>query len=472
MTGFVRPSRQNGPFFAWCRLCAALLAVAGLAVDGLRPVNAQMPGRDLLGHGGPVRAIDIAPDGMFALTGSFDYSVIFWETGPDGPVLKKRFLAHDAAVSAVRFVPRSWFALSGSDDGTLALWNLHTLKLERRKKGHGAKIAGLAVSPDGALAATAGWDKVVRIWDVATLEVRYELKGHRGNVNAVAFSRDGSILYSADTNGRVLAWQAGNGAGPRVVYNHGWGINVLAALPQKNRLLIGALNGDVRIIDTVSGEIVRTLARHDRPVLSAVVSARHGLVAVATGGGQIRVWSTGDWGSLGALDYPYGPVWALGISGDGTGVYYAGLGDAALYWQVTPRRPFETVRSEIAPKSRLSANAGPGEKQFVRKCSICHTLSPDGGNRAGPTLYKVFGRRAGTLAGYPFSDALKRSTIVWNEETIARLFYEGPAEVVPGTKMPLQRMTNPEERDALVAFLKEATQSRATPEKQDQEGSR
>jgi cytochrome c len=69
----------------------------------------------------------------------------------------------------------------------------------------------------------------------------------------------------------------------------------------------------------------------------------------------------------------------------------------------------------------------------------------------------VFGRRAGTLPGYAYSDALLDSDIVWSEETIGRLFDEGPQEVLPGTKMPLQRMTNAAERNALIAFLKEAT---------------
>ena len=69
----------------------------------------------------------------------------------------------------------------------------------------------------------------------------------------------------------------------------------------------------------------------------------------------------------------------------------------------------------------------------------------------------MFGRRAGTLSGYVYSEALKKSDIIWNEETIGQLFGEGPQEVVPGTKMPLQKMTDAEERNALITFLKEAT---------------
>ena len=73
------------------------------------------------------------------------------------------------------------------------------------------------------------------------------------------------------------------------------------------------------------------------------------------------------------------------------------------------------------------------KKQFARKCSVCHTLVKNGKKRAGPTLYKIFGREAGTLKGYKYSKALLKSDIIWNEETINRLFDEGPDKVTPGT---------------------------------------
>ena len=99
-----------------------------------------------------------------------------------------------------------------------------------------------------------------------------------------------------------------------------------------------------------------------------------------------------------------------------------------------------------------------GEKQFARKCSVCHTLIPDGKRRAGPTLYKVFGREAGTLEGYKFSKALLDSKIIWDDKTIHQLFTEGPDVVLPGTKMPIQRMKSSKDRIDLIKFLKEATQ--------------
>src|SRR3546814_3372309 len=75
---------------------------------------------------------------------------------------------------------------------------------------------------------------------------------------------------------------------------------------------------------------------------------------------------------------------------------------------------------------------------LFRKCSACHTLGPDSANKAGPTLHGIFGRRAGSVPGYKYSDALKESELVWNEKTIGNLFKLGPDDFTPGSKMPLQ----------------------------------
>ena len=93
----------------------------------------------------------------------------------------------------------------------------------------------------------------------------------------------------------------------------------------------------------------------------------------------------------------------------------------------------------------------------IRACVACHTLTPDEGNRAGPTLYGIFGRKIATLSGYNFSPALKQLDIVWTPQTVAKLFEIGPMAYTPGTKMPEQIIGSTEDREALVKFLEKAT---------------
>ena len=163
----------------------------------------------------------------------------------------------------------------------------------------------------------------------------------------------------------------------------------------------------------------------------------------------------------------FGPVWALAFTADAKGLYYGGLDDFATLWTFAPRQPFEPVDSTFPRRFQVRGQAdsleAKGELQFARKCSVCHTLTPDGGNRAGPSLHGVFGRRIATLPGYPFSEPLKKLEIVWSEASVAQLFELGPDVLTPGSKMPLQRMTDKAERDALIAFLRVATTAAVDP---------
>jgi cytochrome c len=96
-------------------------------------------------------------------------------------------------------------------------------------------------------------------------------------------------------------------------------------------------------------------------------------------------------------------------------------------------------------------------RELFRKCVVCHTVVPGGANRAGPRLWGVFGRRAGSVADFNYSAALRDSDIVWTEETIGRLFEIGPERLTPGSKMPLQRMADPRDRAELLGYLKQVT---------------
>ena len=114
------------------------------------------------------------------------------------------------------------------------------------------------------------------------------------------------------------------------------------------------------------------------------------------------------------------------------------------------------------------AAAGAGQQAMIErgarlfaKCQACHTLEPNGRNKVGPRLHGLFGRPAGSVPDYPYSEALKRAKIVWSEGTLDT-FLAGTAEMVPGTKM-YAGIARREDRRALIEFLKEATGGAGPP---------
>jgi cytochrome c len=98
----------------------------------------------------------------------------------------------------------------------------------------------------------------------------------------------------------------------------------------------------------------------------------------------------------------------------------------------------------------------PGNAEF-QKCKICHTLNDGGDNRVGPNLFGVFGRKAGSAAGFHYSDAIKQSGIVWNDETLAN-FLRDPKDSLPGNRMSFPGITDETALHDVLQRLKHATQ--------------
>lgn len=410
----------------------------------------------LEGHGGPIKDVSVSPDGRHILSASFDNSVGLWPTGiePAKPVWLE---GHEAAANTVLFLPDNITALSAGDDFAAILWEAETGMMRARLSGHQGKILGLAATPDGASVATASWDGTVGLWDVESGKNIAMLKGHRAAVQAVAFAKDGKHLYSASSDGTVRLWDVEAQEIRRIEAKHGFGINKLAINEPAGWLAYGALDGGVRILDIETGNEIADITSGRQPVLALALSADGSLIGIGDGEGFIHVVSTDTWKTV--RDFratPRGPVWALAFDGNERIV----AGTIQNYAEIWPIATATSVaESDAAPRDFLRdpATMTNGERQFTRKCSICHTLTEDGGRRAGPSLMGVFGRRAGTLPGYTYSDALKNADLVWSPETLDKLFDLGPAHYTPGSKMPMQRIVRAEDRADLITYLEDVT---------------
>ena len=114
------------------------------------------------------------------------------------------------------------------------------------------------------------------------------------------------------------------------------------------------------------------------------------------------------------------------------------------------------VGLSVTAASAQSGDAARGQRVFNLQCKACHTLEKDGASVVGPNLHGVFGRKAGTATGFEFSEAMKKSGIVWDDATIAD-YNRDPKGKVPDTKMVFNGVKNAGQLADLVAYLKEAT---------------
>jgi cytochrome c len=94
-------------------------------------------------------------------------------------------------------------------------------------------------------------------------------------------------------------------------------------------------------------------------------------------------------------------------------------------------------------------------KIAFRQCRACHSLSPSQNGR-GPTLYRVFGRRAGTVPGYLYSTAMRNAATVWTTTTLEQ-YLSDPRELIPGNKMEFAGIKDRKQLQQLLAYLRQAT---------------
>jgi cytochrome c len=421
-------------------LCALIAAACAV---GLEPIHAQ-----LRGHGGAVRALAISADGLHVISGSFDTSAIRWSLSRNVAEQVMRF--HDGPVNAVAWLKDGRIVTAGGD-AHIAIWTAGKQSPDRVLDGHTGPIAALAISPDGEMLASASWDRTVRLWPLAGGPSRV-LEGNGQNVNGVAFSPDGAQVISAGYDGTIRVWQT---AGSAVsVHNLPSPLNSVITAPNGDIIAAGA-TGKVLFL-SAAGELSAAVEAGTTPIIQLAISKDARLVAAATTRGSVAVIDRNQRRLMHTLVGPGLPVWSIAFLPDNATLLTGGTDAFIRRWNAVTGEPLDSTLVGV-PEDPLKQYAGDHGADVFRACVACHTLKPDEGQKAGPTLWHIFGRRIATLPGYNFSPALKKLDIVWSKETIAKLFEIGPAHYTPGTKMPEQTINAEDDRKALVDFLARVT---------------
>ncbi|MCP3407340.1 c-type cytochrome [Bradyrhizobium sp. CCGB01] len=421
---------------------------ARVAATLLEIVAASAAHAQLAGHGGPVRALAVSPDGESLLSGSFDTSAIRWalKTDAAGEVLRY----HADAVNAVAFLKDGRMITAGAD-GRIAIWTAGLQQPDQVLEGHTGPVVALAVAPDGSTLASASWDHSVRLWSLADRASR-ALEGHVQNVNGVAFAPDGMSLVSVGYDRALCIWRLPEGRPETVVLPVP--LNAVATAPDGEIVAAGA-DGKLRML-TTDGKPAGEVAAGSASIVGLALSDDGTLIAAAGIGGTVAIVERKSRSVLRTLVGPGFPVWSVVFLHDAATLVTGGADGKIRRWNV---RSGEPVGSNLFGTSAdpLAAYAGDHGADVFRACVACHTLSTKEAQRAGPTLAGLFGRKIASVPGYRFSEALKTMDIVWTPETVAKLFEVGPNVYTPGTKMPEQRIGSAEDRRALTDFLVRAT---------------
>jgi len=107
---------------------------------------------------------------------------------------------------------------------------------------------------------------------------------------------------------------------------------------------------------------------------------------------------------------------------------------------------------ELAARLK-AADPAAGANFFERKCSQCHDGEKTGGHAKGPFLWNVFGRKAGSIAGFEFSEAMKKAGVTWDYATLDH-YLANTERAVPGKAMNFPGIPDDALRAAVVMHLR------------------
>jgi len=401
---------------------------------GLWALAAPLAAQDLVGHGGPVSAL--AMQGDAALSGGFDARAILWDM-QSGTAREVRSF-HAGNVTAVAFLPGDMLA-TGGQDGRIALWDGATsTPVYTTQPGH-APVSALSLSPEGTVLAAGFRDGRIVALSLDGFTERQE-QAHQGRLTGLGYLPDGRLISVGEDlrlNVRDRALRLVARADLPDLPN-ALGIS-------EGRAAVAFADGSLRLF-AADGTLLPERFLTDRPLITVAVTP--GALAAAAIDGTVWVLESTALTQRFMIDTGQGPVWSLAL--DDTALLTGG-GDATIRrWSAATGNRLGRADS---PRPDRHDDGSRGAEVW-RACAVCHSLEPGDNSRAGPTLNGIFGRPIATEPGYAFSPALRALDIIWNPQTVAELFEHGPEAYTPGSRMPEQRLTDPQDRAALTDFLR------------------
>ncbi|KAJ8903706.1 hypothetical protein NDN08_004807 [Rhodosorus marinus] len=230
------------------------------------------------GHNHPIWSVAWGPYGHYFVTGSHDSTARIWSTERISPL---RILSgHLSDVEATVWHPNCTYVATGSTDLTSRLWDLRVGDCVRVFGTHSGPLQALAFSPNGRYLAMSGNTKDIHVWDIAEGRQVQRLKGHEASVWHLAYSCEGSVLASASADNTVRVWDATTSGGGKKLLG---GASPVSATVNGTPEAGGKADGPAKTSTTPMDTAGSTTGSAAAPAASPTTSAG---TAAASWGGQ------------------------------------------------------------------------------------------------------------------------------------------------------------------------------------------
>lgn len=307
-------------------------ALTYTTLQTLNPILQTVTERNRLeGHSNSILGVEVAPNGTFIASVSWDESLRVWSaSGRERYQIPK---AHREAVTTVAISPDSTTIATGGHDRTVKLWQADDGTQRADLKGHQNIVTSVAFSPDGRWLASADIDGMVILWDCRRQTAVRRFQAHDDWILDLAFSPEGSTLATTSRDRRLRLWSL-DGQLEAEFLGHTDGVTAVDFSPDGRELVTASADGSA-IVWTRSGVILATLADHDGWVRDARFSPDG--TTIATGDDQtISLWNR-DGTRRDRLFGHHDRIWSLSFNPTRSTLVSASSDNTIRLWDYTDR---------------------------------------------------------------------------------------------------------------------------------------
>ena len=308
-----------------------------------------------------VRSVSFSPDGQTIAVSSAAGTVWIWDVdNSDAP--RYRISAHAGGSPAIEFAPNGRILVSVGQDKTVRFWDVETGQEARRHLIQPTALSDVTWSADGSRVYVSGSDNFIRVWDAERENTLFSFRS--GNhQNHQAFSPTERALAAIWLNGLTI-YNLDSGDTARFTYDVM--LNAITYTPDGNYLIVGAMSGEVLIIDAHHPEIVRRFVGLATVPPDLALSSNERLLAAGDFQGNLAAWDfqTGEIVFETRFDEA---VAALSFSPDGRFLLQSGRASGVNLWDTMTWQsiwssplPYGWNDVAISPDGRWFAIGAPG----------------------------------------------------------------------------------------------------------------